>query len=116
MANKIKVKVGQVWLGSSGHRTITRFEVRSDGYRLAIGGANGQEWGFGHVDQDDYAIWDTVSYPMITDVEGSASTGKASSSTATETTLFDLFKQVPNGHCACNIPKVQCKYHGNSQV
>ena len=26
-------------------------------------------------------------------------------------TLIDFFNAVPDGHCPCNIPRTQCRYH-----
>jgi len=31
---------------------------------------------------------------------------------APEKDLYSFFRSVPSGHCACNIPRHQCKYHG----
>lgn len=104
---KVKVRVGQVWRASGEDHLIIRIDLMpgSSGRKIAVGGGHDgkqRKCLLGYLDKEGYPEWDIDWCPLFKD--------------AAPTTLMDCFMQVPAGYCACNIPIVQCKYHGTSKV
>ena len=108
------MEVGQVWTNGPHQWKITRILTEKKlSYGINITSRQPKEGEFGYLLEDGTpagwgGIWSLVApkpEPVI-----------VSFSPCKPVNLFEFFKSVPTGNCACNIPRGQCWIHKDSPV
>lgn len=108
-----KVEVGQVWSNKSGgiESTITEIKKEKDGRLHVFAYQDGYVDGFGYLTSDGYPDawhgWKIFKQAPVIQLIKSVSAPIAKPTEAE----WKFFAGVPDGYCACNMPKQQCSYH-----